>query len=187
MYGKMWDNIDRHILVVWQSVGVLVGAFAALVLSEKGTLPIDYSATLVVLVSAWQIAHVFDASWWFNRNQLIVTNIERQFLTVEDSRHIHSYFLKHRKPKILEHYKIQVTFGSAVAAVVLIYHFVKKVYSTVPETTATVDLIIMSLPYIVFVLSAVGLCSFYKRQRCVYIKLQQTSPGKDLSEEATSE
>lgn len=181
MYGKMWDNIDRHILVVWQSVGVLAGAFAALVLTEKGTLPIDYSATLVVLVSAWQIAHVFDASWWFNRNLLIVANIERQFLTLDDSHQIHCYFMKHRKAKILDHYKIQVIFGTAVSVLILIYHFVKQIYPTVPSDKATIDLIIMSLPYVVFLASAGGLCRFYKRQRDAHVKLQKASPGKDLS------
>lgn len=50
IYTKMWENINRHILVVWQSVGVLAGAFAALMLAENKTIPLDYAATLVVLV-----------------------------------------------------------------------------------------------------------------------------------------
>lgn len=186
MYGKMWDNIDRHILVVWQSVGVLAGAFAALVLTEKGTLPIDYSATLVVLVSAWQIAHVFDASWWFNRNLLIVANIERQFLNLDDSKLIHTYFVKHRKPKILDHYKIQVIFGTSVAVLILIYHFAKQIYPTEASKTPTIDLIVMSLPYLAFFASAGGLCRFYRRQRDAHAKLQNASPGKDLSAQKIS-
>ena len=186
MYGKMWDNIDRHILIVWQSVGVLGGAFAALVLTEKGALPIDYSATLVVLISAWQVAHVVDASWWFNRNLLIVTNIERQFLTVDDSQQIHCYFVQHRKPKILDHYQIQAIFGCAVAVLILIYHFAKQIYPTVVADTSTLELMIMSLPYVVFVSAGIGLSCFYRRQHKRHLKLQKASPGKRLSPQEAS-
>ena len=35
MYDQMFNQINTHILVVWQSVGVLVGAFAILALTEK--------------------------------------------------------------------------------------------------------------------------------------------------------
>ena len=36
MYGKMWDNINRHLTVVWQSSAVLAGATAVFALVEKG-------------------------------------------------------------------------------------------------------------------------------------------------------
>ena len=61
MYKAMWDNINRHIGVVWHSVTVLAGAFAVFGLVEKGVVPIDFTTTLVVIISAWQLAHVFDA------------------------------------------------------------------------------------------------------------------------------
>lgn len=35
MYDQMFNDINRHIMVVWQSVGVLVGAFAVFALVEK--------------------------------------------------------------------------------------------------------------------------------------------------------
>jgi hypothetical protein len=47
MYGKMWDNINRHILIVWQSVSVLGGAIAALALEQNKILSIDISTTLM--------------------------------------------------------------------------------------------------------------------------------------------
>ena len=30
MYAEMWGNINRHILVVWQSVSVLVATFVSI-------------------------------------------------------------------------------------------------------------------------------------------------------------
>src|SRR5262245_23016489 len=84
MYKAMWDNINRHIGVVWQSVTVLAGGFAAFGLVEKNVFPVDFVAALVVIISFWQLAHVFDASYWVNRNLLIIRNIEGQFLGRDD-------------------------------------------------------------------------------------------------------
>ena len=35
MYDQMFNDINTHILVVWQSVGVVVGAFAVFALARK--------------------------------------------------------------------------------------------------------------------------------------------------------
>src|SRR5690606_9736292 len=89
---------------------------------------LDYGAAIVVLVGAWQVAHVLDAGWWFNRNQLILTNIERQFLHRTDTQEIHYYFEKHRKPSIPDYQLIQLLFGVLATLIVLLYHFVERVY-----------------------------------------------------------
>ena len=39
MYDQMFNDINTHILVVWQSVGVVVGAFAVFALVEKNIIP----------------------------------------------------------------------------------------------------------------------------------------------------
>jgi hypothetical protein len=127
MYGEMWENINRHILVVWQSVGVLVGAFAALIVAEQTAVSLDVSASIVALVGCWQMAHVLDASWWFNRNQLILANIERQFLRVSDEGDVHPYFSRHRDPSMLDYLRIQFAFGILATTSVLIYHFLERV------------------------------------------------------------
>ena len=56
MYDQLWNNINRHILVVWQSVGVLVGTFAIFSLVEKKIISIDIASTLIILISSWLIA-----------------------------------------------------------------------------------------------------------------------------------
>src|SRR5919206_2459258 len=84
MYDQMFNDINRHILTVWQSVGVLIGAFAIFALAEKGVLSTDIATTMIVLLSAWLLAHLHDSSYWYNRNLVIIGNIERQFLRQED-------------------------------------------------------------------------------------------------------
>ncbi len=179
MYKKMWDNITRHITVVWQSVAVLGGAIAALALVEKGTLPFDYAATLLVLVGAWQAAHVIDANFWYNRNLLIITNIERQFLNVDDLRKVHYYFEKHREPDLLDHFRIQVVFGPTVAGLVLLLHFASRVYPGMIAEGSTFEPT-RAMPYAVAVAAPVLLRWAYNDQKRKYNELRKKSPGGDL-------
>jgi hypothetical protein len=128
MYDQMFNDIDTHILVVWQSVGVVVGAFAVFALVEKNIIPIDYACSLMVMLSAWLIAHLYDASYWYNRNLVIIANIERQFLTASDLKDIHYYFGKHRaKSAMLTHLKIQYWLGTGIALLFTCYHFATRV------------------------------------------------------------
>lgn len=132
MYDQMFSDINRHILVIWQSVGVLLGAFALLALVEKDIVPIDVAISLIVLLSAWLIAHVYDASYWYNRNLVIIANIERQFLRPEDQRHIHYYFGSHRAiNKMMMHLRIQYLLGLGIAAIVVLYHAATRVWEGV--------------------------------------------------------
>lgn len=185
MYNEMWENINRHILVVWQSVAVLGGAFAALMLAEKQTVPLDYSATIVVLVAAWQIAHVVDASWWFSRNLRIVTNIERQFLRPSDEQEIHCFFKKHRDPSMLEHQKIQCAFGLLATTVVLLYHFDERVR---PGLSSSIENFESgrALPYVAAIICGGLLYVLHRHARNAYEKLEKDSPGKAKASSETS-
>ena len=75
MYDQMFNDINTHILVVWQSVGVVVGAFAVFALVEKNIIPMDYACTLMVTLCAWLFANLYDAPYWYNRNLVIIAPI----------------------------------------------------------------------------------------------------------------
>jgi len=99
MYREVWNNINRHMTVVWQSAGVLAGAFALFALVDKGAFNVDVASALLVLIASWLVAHTYDANGWFSRNLVIVANIERQFLRSSDDREIHFFFKRHRGPQ----------------------------------------------------------------------------------------
>jgi hypothetical protein len=121
--------------------------------------------------AACQVAHVLDASWWFNRNLLIITNIERQFLSRTDVREIHCYFEKHPDPTMLDQHRIHRAFGIAVTAVGLMHHVVKRVYSLIGTSNEKFEAM-STMPYAVFVLCSIVLVTFYVRERKVYSKLR---------------
>lgn len=131
MYNQMMNDINRHIVVVWQSVSVLFAAFAALALVGQRVIPLDLGISIIVIVCAWVVAHVYDASYWYNRNLVIIANIERQFLRQSDLKEIHYYFGDHRKTgAMITHLENQLRLALAVAALVLAYHFITVVAPT---------------------------------------------------------
>jgi hypothetical protein len=128
MYDQMFNDIDRHILVVWQSVGVLIGAFAVFALTEKNVISIDVATSLIVLLSGWLMAHLNDASYWYNRNLVIIANIERQFLSRQDLRNIHYYFGRHRpKNKMISHLRIQFAMALGLTGLIVLMHLFTRV------------------------------------------------------------
>ena len=71
----------------------------------------------------WLLAHVFEASYWYNRNLVIIANIERQTIRTEDLKEIHYYFGKHRHiGSMIYHLRVQFVFGLLMGVLLLSYH-----------------------------------------------------------------
>ena len=177
MYDQMFNDINTHILVVWQSVGVVVGAFAVFALVQKNILPIDFACALMILLSAWLIAHIYDASYWYNRNLVIIANIERQFLKSEDLKNIHYYFGKHRQQAaMLTHLRIQYWLGLGIAILFLLYHFITRVIPGfgVPLRNVQAQ---RSIPYLVLTACIILLKELRKNRIASYREFLKNSPG----------
>lgn len=173
----MFNDIDTHILVVWQSVGVVVGAFAVFALVEKNIIPIDFACSLMIMLSAWLIAHLYDASYWYNRNLVIIANIERQFLGVADLKDIHYYFGKHRaKSAMLTHLKIQYWLGIGIALLFAFYHFATRVLPGIHQPVRNFEFP-RSLPYLFILLSFVLLWLLRNNRIESYEEFLRNSPG----------
>jgi hypothetical protein len=177
MYNQMFNDINRHIMVVWQSIGVLIGAFAIFALVEKNIVSLDVAVSMIVLLTAWLAAHLFDASYWYNRNLVIIANIERQFLAKEDLKLIHYYFGAHRpKNRMITHLKIQVALGAGLAILVLGYHASIRVLPELAAPLSSFELS-RSLPYLLFVASLVYLWRVSRSRDAAYDEFVSNSPG----------
>jgi hypothetical protein len=190
MYRQASSHLNRHILLSWQSVGVVVGATSVIALGDKALegARLDYVVTVVVLLCRWLIAHVFDADNWFNRNLHIIGNIERQFLKQRDAAEIHYFFLSDRLARtgkkgavrrMIRHFQAQLFFSLAVGVLLLLYHFLNRVFPGFSLPLANFQLE-RALPYV-----AVGFCTVY----CVWVaistaadydKLRRESPGRTI-------
>lgn len=188
MYREVWSNINRHITVVWQSSGVLAGAFALFALVDKGAFNVDIASALLVLIAAWLIAHTYDANAWFGRNLVIVANIERQFLRPSDEREIHCFFIRHREPgDVVEHLQVHRNMAVGVALIVLGYHIATRIAPHI-GTAWSVTEFQRGLPYVTALLCIVWVLQFRSTRRAKYLEFVTRSPGAVLSsrEDSTS-
>ncbi|MCP1290564.1 hypothetical protein NK214_10225 [Chromobacterium sp. S0633] len=177
MYNQMFNDINRHIMVVWQSVGVLVGAFAIFSLVEKNVVSLDVAVSLIVLLSAWLIAHLLDAGYWYNRNLVIIANIERQFLTKDDLREIHYYFGEHRpKNRMITHLRIQMALGLGLVVLVVGYHASKQVLPNFLCTSCAFEFSCW-LPYLMLLASACYVWQVSRKSDESYEEFIRNSPG----------
>jgi hypothetical protein len=181
MYDQMFNDIDTHILVVWQSVGVVVGAFAVFSLVEKNIIPVDFASSLMILLSAWLIAHLYDASNWYNRNLAIIANIERQFLNSSDLKNIHYYFGKHReKSTMLTHLKIQYALAIGIAGLFISYHFALRILPGIHQPLQNFEFT-RSLPYLIVILAVVFLIRLRRNRILSYQEFLKNSPGIEVN------
>jgi hypothetical protein len=177
MYDQMFNDINRHIMVVWHSVGVLMGAFAVLALVEKRIIAIDVGIALIVLISSWLVAHTYDSAYWYNRNLVIIANIERLFLERDDLRRVHYYFGRHRKTgAMLSHLRIQFVLGVGVAGLVLLYHLLTYV---VPEARAPCGQLSPQrcLPWVTLIACLILVLWLRGRRIKAYEEFLRNSPG----------
>lgn len=131
MYNQLMGDINRHIVVVWQMAGVLGAAIAAVAIAESEGFPLAVAILLLFTVCFWALDHVHDSNYWYNRNLVMITNIERVFLTEEDIDIIHPYFASHRpKNSYLEHLGIHRRYIKLVATGALAYFFFDEVFPT---------------------------------------------------------
>lgn len=186
MYDQMFNDINRHIMVVWQSIGVVIGAFAIFALVEKQVVSLDIAASIMLLLCAWLLAHLFDAAYWYNRNLVIIANIERQFLNQDDLKNIHYYFGKHRpENKMIEHLRIQQALGLGLSGLVLIYHFLDRVLPGFSAPFANLDPV-RAMPYILVVVAFFYLRRLWSHTKEKYKEFLKNSPGIKINTEGVS-
>ncbi len=183
MYEQMFNDIDRHHKIVWQVVGVLIGSFAFLALAEKGIVSLDIAVSIIVLIILWVIAHVYDSNYWYNRNLVIISNIERLFLKQSDLKDIHYYFGKHRDKNALQtSLRIQLFLTWGLIGVFICYHFTTRILPGISLSKGEYYFdYIRILPYITLIIFYFILVRWIKNKRkSNYIEFLKNSPGIDI-------
>lgn len=177
MYDQMFNDINRHIMVVWQCVGVLIGAFAIFALVEKKVVSLDIAASIVLLLCFWLMCHLLDAAYWYNRNLVIIANIERQFLLQTDLKDIHYYFGKHRPNNVMiEHLKIQFCLGVGLAVIVMGYHLFERVAPGINQPMTNFEPI-RAMPYLLIFFAIIYVWRLTIKLNAKYKEFMTNSPG----------
>jgi hypothetical protein len=187
MYNQMFSDINRHITVIWQSVGVVVGAFAIFSLVEKDIIPNDIATSIIVILCFWLFFHMLDAGYWYNRNLAIISNIEKQFLDVSDLKNVHYYFGLHRskKNRMITHLKIQAALGWGILFLVILYHFLDRILPGMRAQHSEFDPV-RGLPYF-FLIAGLSYGAWLWRDRDEsYSNFVTNSPGLEIDTSSVS-
>lgn len=176
MYNQLMNDINRHIIVVWQSIATLGVAITAFTLVKDHVISVEIAVSIVLIICIWVIAHVYDASYWYNRNLVMIANIERQFLLASDLRDIHYYFGKHRPAgKMISHLKIQMWLALGIAGFVLAYEFLEVL---LPMFCGTDKIrFVAFLPWVIAMIGIGVWVHFHRDTRQKYAEFVQNSPG----------
>lgn len=181
MYSEMWANINRHLLVVWQPLAVVTGGVVLFGFVQTEILDFDFAVTSFLLLVLWMIAHIVDASFWYNRNLHIIRNIERQFLNSNDLRDVHCFFGSDPKTSPTEHFKLQALLGGSLGFLVLAYHFITQVWPGLFLSWSDFRLL-RAAPYVTAVVGISALASFYRAMRDKLCDFTRRSPGAELQD-----
>lgn len=183
MYNQLCAEIDRQIKMSWEIFGVLIGAVAILALVEKKVINEDIACSLIILLGTWVCGHLIESNYWYNRNLVIITNIERQFLDEADIKLIHPYFAEHRKSQsFLTIFKINLQFTIALMTVVLIYHFLLRIEPGFHLTwkNSSVDCVRL-MPYAVIGVFSYRIVKLYIRRIGNLKEFKTLAPGKTIT------
>lgn len=175
MYQQLMADINRHIMVVWQSIATVGGSIVFFTWSSNGSLAIEYAVSLVIFVGFWQLLHVLDSNYWYNRNLVIIANIERQFLKKSDETTIHHYFVEHRKKNsLIDHLKIQFFLGVGVILFSVVYYWIEKKAAGGEFFNCSFK---DALPLIFLFSGGIYTIHFWKDRENSYQKFKEKSPG----------
>lgn len=178
MYAQLWQNINRHIMIVWEGVGVLVAVFAVFGLVSQG-MPLSVASAVLLLACIWVMAHTYDSSHWYNRNLLMISNIERQFLGRKDLEEIHYFFEQHRPSQMITFLRIQWWLAAGLATIVIGYY---SVADAIPRLTAEGQAALKDVigPYVLLIVAALAAEWLRRKRDASYSTLLERSPGKQL-------
>jgi len=180
MYDQMWNNMNRHINLIWQPITVIFTVIASIFVAESQNLNMSIIFVIIFfgfLVIGWFLAHVYDSSHWYNRNLVIATNIEKQFLRDSDTKEI-LYFFKDphiKSDSIITHFKIQLNLGIGLGIVLAIYYLVKIFQNNLGFCN-----FLIYLPLIGLIISGIYVYQLRQNRINALADLISKSPGKQF-------
>lgn len=175
MYEQTFNNINRHIMTSWQAITALISAFVFLSLTEKNIISLDWAAFLLLIVIVFLVAQLIDSSDWYNRNQAIIVNIERQFLIETDQKEIHDFFSKHRPGNLIQDFQIKFYFAVALGYAIIVLHFSKRIIPMIMGKKIECAALIL---YFSVLFIVPWMAMYYRRRVKKYLSDIANSPGK---------
>ena len=129
LYDQLWNSITRIEQGLWQFIGIYAGIFGAHLYIGKSQPML--AVILTILAAFWGINIAINAGKWFERNRMLIINIEMQFLSEEDSRKIMPSEYRQKKPRkfftVLDRIHILVFFTSVMISLITYWNNISRI------------------------------------------------------------
>jgi len=99
LYDQLWASIDRATGGLWQYLALYGGIVGVHWGAGKGDIAPTLAANLSIVAAFWGINIAINAGKWFERNRMMIINIEKQFLQRDDLGKIMPVSYHKRVPK----------------------------------------------------------------------------------------
>ncbi|HLJ84255.1 MAG TPA: hypothetical protein VKT51_08815 [Candidatus Eremiobacteraceae bacterium] len=179
VYDTYNAEIGRHFGLAWQAVSIFAASLLAVATSaiHSDVLPTWIVASLYIVLVTWAIQVVLDASFWYNRNLVVIANIERQFLSDDDDRNIQWYFKTHRPTnKPITFMRSLLLFLLVTALIVVTFYFV---FPALAGQSCFYNMARNYVPALVLVLAIAVLRGFSQEKNREYTDFLTHAPGVD--------
>lgn len=179
MYEVYNNEIDRHFGFAWQAVSVFAASIVTILTSTEtiAGIPSYAALSLYIVLVTWGIETIIDSYFWYNRNLVVIANIERQFLQDKDAKEIHYYFQSHRKSnKPITFFNNLLLFLIATPLLVIAFYF------WIPATAGRYYFyhdISTYIPLVILVIAILQIRASTQKRNAHYREFMTQSPGID--------
>lgn len=179
MYETYNKEIDRHFAFAWQAVSVFAASIVAILTATETItgVPAYIALSLYVVLVSWGIDTIIDSYFWYNRNLVVIANIERQFLDARDATEIHYYFLTHRPVnKPITFFLNLLVFLVTMPMLVILFYF------WIPASLGKYDFyrnVPSYIPLIVLAIAVLSVRASAHKRNVHYKDFLRESPGVD--------
>lgn len=180
MYRQMYSDVENHFKIAWQSIGALIGSIAIISFSDQ-IISFDVGATFAILLCWWMLSTIQDANYWYNRNLAIITNIEKEFLSDDDSGLIHPYFTQKRpRNSMISHLRIQNTLGICIGLIVISLHSIDRILPGLLSPVSHFEPM-RAFPIVAALLAILNITNVARSNEKKYQEFLRMAPGKQIA------
>jgi|GEM_PF-2275486 len=142
LYDRLWGSIDRTEGGLWQFLGLYVGIIGVYWIAGRGGLNPTVAAYLTITASFWGINIAINAGKWFERNRMMIINVEKRFLDPDDLGRIIPTSYHDRRPRKL------FTVLDRIHAIVFTFFLALSVWRYWDELSKTNDAMIVAMAFV---------------------------------------
>jgi hypothetical protein len=172
LYEQLWKSIEREQGDLWKFIGFFAATFVSNVAIKRTDVDTRIALLFLIATPTWGINIVISSWKWFERNRMMIINIEKEFLAPEDVGRILPRTYHERRAERLPSFDEFIPMGLfALAIPVSIWVHWDDVTANKQTTAFTIILVLVGV--------AVTALHWMHRLRSIERFIQDTTPDRE--------